>query len=357
MSDVPAIATSGFPGKREEPQRAGITITLRMTAGDSIVPASDRDLMKRVTIVFALAFAFTTAFAILMRTYERKFFDTTGGAQWIWAAHRMSDDLPLAFFAGRDFTLPEKRVFTRLKVCGDPEYTVYINGQEIGGRRIDQEERVLDLYDISKLVKTGRNRIVIAVRAPRGAGGLIASIDISPETANWVVTDGSWKIYRRWDPRLLFADVANEYWQPPQLVGAPPIGRWNYLKTVAREVVPPPARVIPPNEAFERIGVIPRIKTEGGVAVAGRDKKRATVFDFGFTKGHVRVIDPGDRLASEVVLLRFAFADVELGLAEWNLRPIVFAPGEHVITTPEVHDFRYVMVFGRGVRAELVRGE
>jgi hypothetical protein len=42
-------------------------------------------------------------------------------------------------------------------------------------------------------VKTGRNRIVIAVRAPQGAGGLIASIDIGPEVANWVVTDGSGK--------------------------------------------------------------------------------------------------------------------------------------------------------------------
>ncbi|HYC58279.1 MAG TPA: hypothetical protein VEK79_01815 [Thermoanaerobaculia bacterium] len=331
-----------------------------MTAGDSIVSPSDRDLMKRLTIALVLMFVFAAAFTHLERTYARKFFDNTGGAQWIWAQHRMSDGEPVAFFAARDFTLPEHRVFTKLKIAGDPEYTVFFNGREVAGRRLDhnrfqQEERVLDLYDVSNLARTGHNRIVIAVRAPQGTGGLIASIDIGPEAANWVVTDDRWKIYRGWDARLLLRDVPNGYWQPPQIVGPPPIGRWNYLQTVERELTSPPMRVTPPREVFPHIGRIPLIRMAGGVAVAGTDEARGTVFDFGFTKGHVRVIDDGDRPASKAVQLRFAFASSELGLAEWNLRPIVFAPGEHVITTPEVHDFRYVMVFGgKNVRAEVV---
>ena len=53
--------------------------------------------------------------------------------------------------------------------------------------------------------------------------------------------------------------------------------------------------------------------------------------------------------------VRFAFAENELGLMEWNLRPIVFAPGETEVTTPESHNFRYAMVFGKDVRAELVK--
>jgi hypothetical protein len=330
-----------------------------MTAGDSIVSPSDRDLMKRLTIALALMFAFTAAFTHLDRTYTRKFEDITGGAQWIWAQHRMSDAQPVAFFAARDFELPENRYFAKLKVLGDPEYTVFFNGREIGGRRLDanryeQEPRVLDLYDVSQFARTGRNRLVIAVRSPQGTGGLLASMDIGPETANWVVTDGDWKIFRHWDARLLFSDVPNGYWQPPQMVGAPPIGRWNYLKTVPREVVVPLSNVTPPKEVFQRVGIIPRVKTTAGVAVAGSEEARATVFDFGFTKGHVRVIDETDRGTSKVVLLRFAFASQELGLAEWNLRPIVFAPGENAITTPEVHDFRYVMLFGKNARAEVV---
>ena len=38
------------------------------------------------------------------------------------------------------------------------------------------------------------------------------------------------------------------------------------------------------------------------------------------------------------------------------MRPIVFAPGETTVITPEMHEFRYVMVFARGVRAEVVTG-
>ncbi|HEU4889077.1 MAG TPA: hypothetical protein VFV49_14425, partial [Thermoanaerobaculia bacterium] len=79
---------------------------------------SDRDLMKRLAIVLGLVFAFTAGFTHLERTYSRKFFDITGDAKWIWARHRMSDNLPLAFFATRDFELPPNRVFTRLKVLG-----------------------------------------------------------------------------------------------------------------------------------------------------------------------------------------------------------------------------------------------
>lgn len=315
--------------------------------------------MKRLTIVLAFVFAFTAAFAHLERTYSRKFFDITGDARWIWAQHRMNDNQPLAFFASRDFTLPASRVYTRLKVLGDPEYTVFLNGREIAGRRVggkrgEDEERVIDLYDISSLVKTGRNRIVIAVRAPQGVGGLISSIDIAPEAANWVVTNGDWKIHRRWDPRILRSDAGIATWQPPVIIGAPPIGRWNYLKTQEHPLAPPPTRVTPPKDSFAQIGLIPRIRMSGGVAVAGSEEARATAFDFGFTKGHVRLIDEKDRAVSEVVFIRFAFDRAELRLPEWNLRPIVFAPGEVVVTTPEVHDFRYAMVFGKRARAELV---
>jgi hypothetical protein len=337
-----------------------------MTAGDSnsaqIVSGADRDLMKRLTIVLALIFAFTAAFTHLERTYSRKFYDITGDARWIWAQHRMSDNLPVAFFAARDFTLPEKRFYAHLKVLGDPEYTVFVNGREIAGRRVAgtrgrEEQRVLDLYDISPIAKTGRNRIVIAVRAPQGAGGLIASIDIGPETANWVVTDGSWRIFRRWDPRILLGDPPGTPSEPPSIIGAPPVGRWNYLATQARPLASPPAQITPPSDVFAQMGVIPRVRMAGGVAVAGREEARATVFDFGFTKGRVRIIDETDRIVSEVVHIRFAFDRAELGFAEWNLRPVVFAPGERIVTTPEEHEFRYVMLFGKGARAELVTGD
>jgi len=311
--------------------------------------------MKRLTLVLSLIFVFTAGFSYLVRTYSQKFYDITGQAQWIWAQHRMSDAEPLTFFAARDFTLPENRVFTHLKVLGDPEYTVYVNGREIAGRTVGEDARSLDLYDISGLVHTGRNRIVVAVRAPQGVGGLLAGIDIAPETANWVVTNPTWKIYRTWSPEIPFRDPPRGDWQVPVPLGEPPLGRWNYLELTERPMTTPPATVIAPKESFPQIALLPTIRTVAGIAVAVNTKHRATAFDFGFTKGQIRLTMKDSPYISKYVNVRFANNRDELGLVEWNLRRVVFAPGEHVVTIPESHSFRYVMVFSKGVTVEVVR--
>lgn len=303
---------------------------------------------------------FTAAFAHLHRVYSDKFFGITGRAEWIWAQHRMSASEPLAFFAVRDFDLPERRLFVHLKIVGDPEYTVYLNGQELAGRLLASRRHTdpdlrLDLYDLSRLVKTGRNRLVIAVRAPAGIGGLIASIDLAPEVQNWLVTDSRWRIYRWWHPDLPARNPPGVHWETPLIVGVPPIGRWNYLAVAQRQNATPPTAVTPARDSFEVIGLVPAIRTKGGVAVAVAERERATAFDFGFTRGRLRLTRERSHFASRTVNVRFAYQRQELGYAEWNLRPIVFAPGETTVTTPETHDFRYAMVFARGVRADVIR--
>ncbi|PYQ30013.1 MAG: hypothetical protein DMF56_09820 [Acidobacteria bacterium] len=318
------------------------------------ISASDRDLMRRLTIVLAFIVVFTAAFAKLNHVYSQKFLATTGVAQWIFAEHPLSSGEPVAFFAARDFTLPAKRYYTRLKIAADPEYQLFVNGREIAGRRVgDQPD--LDLYDISSLVQTGRNRVVVAVRAPQGVGGLLVSIDIAPEIQNWVVSDRDWSIYRRWSPDLLLRDVPELHAQSPMIIGAPPIGRWNYLTLVPRTLEPLPSKLIEPRQSFPRLALVPTIRTREGVAVAITDRARATVFDFGFTSGRVRVTRNSDHGVSRVLRLRFANIPDELGLIEYNLRPLVFAPGERTVTTTEAHSFRYVMVFGQGVGAEVVQ--
>ena len=316
--------------------------------------------MRRLGIVTIVILVLTAAFAHLERVYSEKFYGITGTAQWIWAQHRMSSNDPLAFFAVREFTLPENRYYTHLKIVGDPEYTVYLNGRELAGRRLagrrqtEADER-LDLYDISKLVVTGRNRLVVAVRSPQGVGGLIASIDLAPERQNWLVTNADWKIYRWWHPELVHRDPPGLEWEGPQIVGLPPTGRWNYFEIAPRPAAAVASVSIPPRDSFEMIGHVPTIRSRGGVAVAVVDRARTTVFDFGFTRGRLRLTRERTHFASRVVNVRFAFARPELGYVEWNMRPIVFAPGETTVTTPESHEFRYAMVYARGVRAGLVR--
>jgi hypothetical protein len=317
------------------------------------LPGHDAALVKRLTIVLAFIVVFTAAFSHLVSVYSQKFHDRTAPARWIWAQHNMSADQPLAFFAAREITLPPNRVYTRLKLLGDPEYTLYINGKEIAGRRVD-EQRALDYYDISPYVQTGRNRIVVAVRAPKGAGGLLAAIDIAPETENWIVTDERWKIYRHWNPLLLQYDVAGQ-WERPLIVGEPPIGRWNYLEIAKREGSMPPVEVFPAKAAFTLSALLPTIRTQGGVAVATAERKPATAYDFDVTRGRVRVTVPSEAGFSRLVYVRFANLSSELGLLEWNLRPVVFAPGEQEVSIPEAHSFRYAMAFGTDVKIDVLR--
>jgi hypothetical protein len=217
------------------------------------------------------------------------------------------------------------------------------------------EERKIRLYDVSDLVKTGRNRVVIGVRAAMGFGGLIAAIDIAPETRNWVVTDGSWKIYRRWDPQLLAGDLADG-WETPQLIGEPPVGRWNFLDVENEPRAAPVQEVQAAKESFEVDGFIPRIKTKNGMALATADPEKARAFDFGFTHGRLRLTLNRDRTSSRAILVRYANARAEMPLIEWHLRPIVFAPGERVVEVPEENpNFRYVMVFAKDVNVEVLR--
>src|SRR5438132_14426924 len=88
---------------------------------------ADRTLVRRLTIFLSALFLFTFAYSRLQLLYGEKFFEVTasGKAQWIWMQHRLADGNPVAFYATHDFDLPPQRLFTHLKVLGDPEYTLF----------------------------------------------------------------------------------------------------------------------------------------------------------------------------------------------------------------------------------------
>ena len=324
-----------------------------MTTARDLISESDRELMKRLGVVLAFVFVFTAAFSHLSAVYSQKFHDRTAPAKLLWAQHPMSANDPVAFFAARDVELPPNRVYVRLKLLGDPEYTLYVNGREIAGRYVG-EDRALDYYDLSEVTQTGRNRIVVAVRAPKGAGAFLAALDLAPETENWIVSDAQWKIYRRWDPLILQYDVAGS-WELPMIIGAPPIGRWNFLEIAKRKRDAAPETVLGAKESFEFMGLLPTIRTRAGISVAGSERARARAFDFGFTKGRVRVTQRQARAFSRLVHVRFANDRSELGTLEHTPRPIVFAPGETEIVTPEEHSFRYAVAFAPDVKVEVLR--
>lgn len=318
------------------------------------IAPSDRILVRRL-LLFALALFLTTAaVAHLYRVYSHKFYDLTGGAHWIWAPHQLSRNVPVVFFAARNFDLPASRYYTRIKIAGDPEYTLWFNGQRIGGRRIGDERR-LDVYDVSALARDRKNRIVVAVRSVNGVGGLLASVDIAPESENVVMTDGSWRIYDVWNDQLPATDVAGLRWTSPMILGQPPTGRWNYLTRTSAPISVADGAVIAARSAESFKGKLPAIRVSSGVAVMVAEPVRATTFDFGPTSGRVRLRLPAPMLAPRVVNVRLTNTVAETGHVDWQLRPFVFGRGETVLTDTDEQLFRYVVVYGGRATAEVVR--
>ena len=316
--------------------------------------AADRVLVRRLTIALAALAALTFAFSRLDLLYSHKFFDTTGRAEWIWAQHELSLNVPLAFYATRDFDLPPNRQFTKIKVFGDPEYTLYFNGAQIGARRVG-EESAIDVYDVSALARDRGNRVVIAARSANGVGGLIASVDVSPEYQNLVPTGRDWSIVRRWRDDLLLQDPPSSWMSPPMRMGRPPIGRWNYLSRRDGIVSPPVHRIVEARSSYRFKTAIPAIEDRSGVLVGVSQPISATVYDFGSISGRARITIDYDNGVSRAVRVRFANAASELRAVEGPVERFVFAAGERTITDPLERQFRFVMVYGSQASVEVAQ--
>jgi hypothetical protein len=259
---------------------------------------------------------------------------------------------PLAFFATHNFDLPASRYYTHIKVVADPEYTLYFNGHEIGGRRVGEESR-LDVYDVSALARTGRNRIVVAVRSTNSVGGLIAAVDLSPEVANYVVTDASWRIATALTPDLLQRDPVRV--EKAVVIGEPPIGRWNYLELQELPLETTPTQIAAPKSSFSFLTALPEIRDASGTTIVSQRRERATAFDFGEIDGRLRLTRLYNVHLPAVVNVRFANAPQELRPIEGPVRPFVFAPGEATVSDPEVRHFRFASVYGRPARVEVLK--
>lgn len=300
------------------------------------------------------ALVVTFSLSRLWTLYAHKFFDVTGAAQWIWAPHQLSRNLPVAFFATREFDLPPNRYFTRIKIAGDPEYTLWFNGTEIGGRKVG-DARSLDVYDVTELARTQSNRLVVGVRSRDGVGGIIAAVDIAPDYQNVVVTDSRWRIVRRWMDDLMVRDPEPQSMTPPMLIGRPPVGRWNYLPRQEGKRAQPPQRVLAPKTAFDLRTALPYVDVRAGVAVSLLRNVRATAYDFTPVTARARLTLRYTSPVAHAVSVRFANERSELFSVEGGVESFVFAAGERTITDPVERRFRYVMVYGSEAGVEIVQ--
>lgn len=150
----------------------------------------------------------------------------TRGAQWIWAPVG-TEPRPLAFYAARDFDVAAPPHEARLLILGDEEYRLFLNAKVVGSNRYTRGA-ALDEYDVSTLVHPGKNRLVVEVRSRRGVGGLVALLQDAKSADPLVVTDGTWRVFRRHRAGLLEAWLPLEEGEEARVWQSPPTGRWGF---------------------------------------------------------------------------------------------------------------------------------
>ncbi len=187
--------------------------------------------------------------AVLAGAAERfaaRAFQPGNGARWIWAAGDVHDGEPIAFYAVRELEL-EAPVEARIAITADDTYLLHVNGQRLGAGHYRQGAP-LDEYEVGDFLESGTNRILIEARSSRGAGGLIAELELGPEGDHeTLVTDSSWRIFERYDPGLFGGRTTEETGTAPRVWGRPPTGRWRLAaerrhRPILFQGFPPPER-------------------------------------------------------------------------------------------------------------------
>lgn len=303
-----------------------------------------RAWLKWTALLFGVFLFMTTTWAF----FDAKFHTTTGDAEWIWTWNWISRQKPVVFFASKNFRVEETAPYVRLQVASDPMYTVFFNEVEVGGGRW-RDSGTIDVYDVTDLAVEGTNRVVIAVRAPDGVGGLISSIDTGPLQQNIVFTGQDWKITHQWSRELLVRDPPDAV--APRALGKPPFGRWDFPPEVDRRRYEAGGYVLHPTTRGTAAVALKRIAVVGGVAIAGREDVEATVWDFGMVTGRPRiVVAPGE----EGVIRFRTVSDLSHLNDGADPEALVVAKGETIVTDPSPRTFRYVVALDRIEDAEVL---
>lgn len=290
-------------------------------------------------------------YSFLHQFFSAKFHDVTGRASWIWTQGRIAADKPLVLFAVHEMELPTNREYVKIKVSGDPEYTLWFNGVAIGGSRGSEKSR-LDYYDVTPVAADGTNRVVVSLRSARGAGGFIFSLDLSRTQENVVVSDQDWRLFDAWWPGLLERDPPGVRWSRPRELGRPPFGRWDYPLRQEGNEWSLERNVYHPIAAMSLKATLAEARSISGVIVRVPRAVRATAFDFGAVRGRARIESPPGE--TRVVPVRYMNDLSEIG-DDGDVVMLTIANEEQTLVDPVERTFRYLVVYAPVSAVSVVR--
>jgi putative heme-binding domain-containing protein len=177
--------------------------------------------------------------------------------EWIWHNYQKGDTLPQGtevVFLRRNFSVSSKPASAELKVCGDDNATVFLNGKQIvvAAQRATpgQVHYSATTADVSAELKTGDNLIAVMGRNGGGPFGVIAKLEITYgyNKKDTLLTDTSW----------LTSAKSNANWQLPEFK---PVG-WTRARRMGVEGDNPWFEVMTPPSTAEQLTLLPGFKSE-----------------------------------------------------------------------------------------------
>lgn len=118
---------------------------------------------------------------------------TAPDAVWIWAKRTANDQ---TIFARGSVRLAKTPGRAMLYVTADDEFTVYVNGQEIGRTPTESGDnelwRKVQAFDVAARLRSGRN--VVAVRARNGGADAGLAVRMEADAKLVLKSDRSWKV-------------------------------------------------------------------------------------------------------------------------------------------------------------------
>jgi len=174
------------------------------------------DFVKRRSLFWLLLIAASAAGAVraVDLAWRRLESSETGRAKWIWLTDDVKTPHAVRFAATRSIAIEETVTDARIRIFGDPEYRVLLDGRVVGAGRQSPGDP-LDVYDVSDRLGRGVHVLSIEAASPTGIGGILFAMDVSGHGRNAVVSDASWSIDGR--PAFVWGEPPMYPWGFPRL--------------------------------------------------------------------------------------------------------------------------------------------
>ncbi|HEY3202988.1 MAG TPA: hypothetical protein VGL03_04940 [Thermoanaerobaculia bacterium] len=163
----------------------------------------------------------SAALNALYRAHADRMKLETGQAEWIWYTRQISEPRPLHFYATGGFELDSAPTRALAKVFVDRSHVLYVNGARVGSG-VQKPGHPLALYDLSRLLRAGSNRIAIEAASPTGIGGILFALDLEGFGRDAFVSNGLWRV------DLERSAIASGARFRAQVWGRPPQYPWGY---------------------------------------------------------------------------------------------------------------------------------